>query len=205
MTVGSVGVAIACRDLGGLCVAQYAELMPADHRADNRILAALPDEEWAAVLSHARLVPLDFGEVIVEVDRPLNSVYFPISGVISALTVTTDGGSIEGVLHGSEGVASIEVAFGIPIASWRLVVQAQGEAIAVPRRASNAGHVGRSGVERWGGATSQGSWDATAVGIRRSIRTSHEWSAPRGSRPGTWPARAARSRRGCERRRVRET
>jgi len=105
--------------------------MPDAARHANRLLAALPDDEWTRLRSGAQTIPLVLGEVLCEQDTPTTAVYFPTTGAISAVTVTNEGGSVEGILAGPEGAVGIAAAAGYLRTPWRLTVQAAGAALLV--------------------------------------------------------------------------
>jgi CRP-like cAMP-binding protein len=78
-------------------------------------------------------VPVQYslGEVLWHPGDPISRVYFPTSGILSAVVVMQDGGTVEAWLTGSEGAAGLEAAFGIPRATWRMTVQADGAAMTI--------------------------------------------------------------------------
>lgn len=105
--------------------------MREDLRHSNRLLAALPEDEWDLLRPHAGEMRLDHGRILNQAGDPVQSIYFPTSGAISALSVTTEGGSVEALIAGSEGVMGVAAALDLPISPWRLTVQAAGEAITI--------------------------------------------------------------------------
>ena len=97
-------------------------------RPDNRLLAALPNEEWDLLASHVRYVDLPYHETLCEADGVVLDVWFPTSGAISCVTVLAEGGSIESNLVGREGAVGVSGAYGFPRSPWRLIVQMPGTA-----------------------------------------------------------------------------
>lgn len=100
----------------------------------NRLLGALPPEEWERLLPALSEVTLLHGDTLCEAGAMHDLIYFPTSGVISLITVMSDGNSVEGILTGLEGAAGLNAAYGLTESPWRLTVQASGTAIAISPR-----------------------------------------------------------------------
>lgn len=75
--------------------------------AGNRLLAALPHEEYARVSPHLESVHLPRGEVLYEIGDAIRHAYFPLNGLISLFSLTEDGATIEAALVGNEGVVGL--------------------------------------------------------------------------------------------------
>ncbi len=73
------------------------------------------------------------GQVLMDADSPLDQVYFPDSGVVSAVAVYADGSIIEMATIGREGCTSVQAVFGAESSSIRLLVQIPGSAAKMPR------------------------------------------------------------------------
>jgi len=73
------------------------------------------------------------GQVLIDADSSLDHVFFPDSGVISAVAVYSDGSIIEMATIGREGFASVKAVFGARKSSSRLVVQIPGSAARMSR------------------------------------------------------------------------
>jgi CRP-like cAMP-binding protein len=71
----------------------------------NTLLAGLPASLAAEVMGDGDVVPLQLKRILHEPDEPATHVYFPLSGVISLLTVLDDGSAVEIATVGSEGMA----------------------------------------------------------------------------------------------------
>ena len=78
----------------------------------NRILAALPAEEFALIAPDLQRVELTLGESLHRAGEKIEQVYFVESGFISALTMLSEGQPLEIGLIGSEGVAGVSVVLG---------------------------------------------------------------------------------------------
>jgi hypothetical protein len=68
-------------------------------------------------------------QVVMRADRPIEYVYFPVQGVVSALTVMSDGSAIEVACIGSEGLAGVSIVLGSMVATHDGIVQVKGEAL----------------------------------------------------------------------------
>lgn len=97
-----------------------------DAPPSNLVLAALPEVDRRRVEADLTSVDLVRSTVLAEVGEPLRSVTFPAGGAVSLVTATVDGGSVEAVLIGNEGLVGTWIAAGIEGAPWRTIVQAGG-------------------------------------------------------------------------------
>ena len=75
------------------------------------------------------------GQVLMDADSPLDHVFFPDSGVVSAVAVYADGSIIEMATVGREGCTGVQAVFGAENSSIRLLVQIPGGAARMPRAA----------------------------------------------------------------------
>lgn len=100
--------------------------------SSNKILGALPTEERAD-LNPLERVTLHCGMVLQEPEQEIDHVYFVEGGLVSLLSVTAEGGSIEIGVVGSEGMVGIPAVLG-GIAPYRAVVQIRGEAWRMRRK-----------------------------------------------------------------------
>jgi len=74
-------------------------------------------------------------QVLVDADSPLDHVFFPDSGVVSAVAVYADGSIIEMATIGREGCSGVQAIFGAKTSSVRLLVQIPGSAAKMSRAA----------------------------------------------------------------------
>lgn len=96
---------------------------------DNRILRLLQAEERNRLITMGRRRRVEAGEVLQESGQGIERIYFPLSGVISLLTVLSTGQSTEVASIGREGLAGLPVFLGAKIASTQTLVQVAGETI----------------------------------------------------------------------------
>jgi CRP-like cAMP-binding protein len=98
-------------------------------RPTNRLLAALPKDEYQRLLSNLEPFPLIFGEVIYEPGDLIRHVYFPTGGIISLLATVEDRATLEVGLVGWEGMVGLPAFMGVKISRNRAVVQGVGAAM----------------------------------------------------------------------------
>jgi CRP-like cAMP-binding protein len=97
--------------------------------AENRLLAALPAEEYQRLAPQLQQVPFSLGEVVYEFGGQLDYVYFPTTSIISLLYTMENGTSAEMGLTGNDGVVGIALFMGGGTMPNRAVVQSAGSAI----------------------------------------------------------------------------
>ena len=95
----------------------------------NRLLAALPKDEYREMLPGLEPFPLIFGELIYKPGALVRHVYFPTSGIISLLADVDGGGRLEVGIIGREGMAGMSVFMGVKTSPNRALVQGAGSAL----------------------------------------------------------------------------
>ena len=73
----------------------------------NRIVDALPHDARRRLISSSERVSLDVKTVLFEPGQPIDSVYFPLDGVISLVTPLHDGAIVEVATIGNEGIVGV--------------------------------------------------------------------------------------------------
>jgi len=101
-------------------------------KATNKILGAIQDTSRSDFNSLERVM-LRPGMVLQEPDQEIEFVYFIEDGLVSLLSVNSDGGTIEIGVVGSEGMVGIPVILG-GFSPYRAVVQIEGQALRMRRR-----------------------------------------------------------------------
>src|SRR5689334_12317090 len=101
---------------------------PSEFQEYNRLLAALPASDYALLQPHLKEAPLEMGAVLQDVGERVQYVYFPLSGMISLLSVMRDGKAVETTALGREGALGISFGLGSNYAFSRAVVQIAGSA-----------------------------------------------------------------------------
>jgi CRP-like cAMP-binding protein len=95
----------------------------------NRLLAALPAEEYQRLLPQMQPVTFTLGQVVYEFGGQLEFVYFPTSSIVSLLYTMENGTSAEMGLTGNDGVVGIALFMGGGTMPNRAVVQSAGDAL----------------------------------------------------------------------------
>ena len=96
---------------------------------ENRLLAALPPEDYQRLLPQLQQVSFSLGEVVYEFGGHLDYVYFPTDSIVSLLYTMENGTSAEMGLTGNDGVVGIALFMGGGTMPNRAVVQSGGAAI----------------------------------------------------------------------------
>jgi len=99
-----------------------------DFQDHNRLLAALPASDYSLLEAHLKEVPLEVGAVLQDPGERIQYVYFPLSGMISLLSVMRDGKAVETIALGREGALGGSFGVGSSYAFARAVVQIGGSA-----------------------------------------------------------------------------
>jgi len=89
----------------------------------NKILAALPTDEYERLRGLLTPVSLPLGETLYEQDSRIEYVYFVNTGVVSHVTHMEDGASVEVGLVGSEGVVGLPIVLGDDVSPNQAIVQ----------------------------------------------------------------------------------
>ncbi len=92
-------------------------------RTYNRLLNALPDEEYQALEPYLKQVDLPRGKILYEPGDLIEQVYFPERAMVSIVSLMENGATTEIGLIGNEGMVGIPVILGHPRASNRAIVQ----------------------------------------------------------------------------------
>ena len=99
--------------------------------AENRLLAALPPEDFARLRPSLVKVSFVAGDIVYDAGEHLDYVYFPTSCIISLVYTTESGITAEMGLVGNEGAVGIAVFMGGDTTSNRAVVQIGGSALKI--------------------------------------------------------------------------
>jgi hypothetical protein len=98
----------------------------------NRLLLALPPSNLKQLMPDLEHIRCDREQILMEADSSLQHVFFPDSGVVSAVAVYSDGRIIETATIGREGCTNVLAALGAKRSSVRLLVQIPGSAQKMP-------------------------------------------------------------------------
>jgi CRP-like cAMP-binding protein len=97
--------------------------------SENRLLAALPVEEYERLSPSLQDVSFSLGEVVYEFGGHLDYVYFPTTAIVSLLYTMENGTSAEMGLTGNDGVVGIALFMGGGTMPNRAIVQSAGGAL----------------------------------------------------------------------------
>ncbi|MDP9457626.1 MAG: Crp/Fnr family transcriptional regulator [Actinomycetota bacterium] len=95
----------------------------------NRLLAALPGEEFERLWPHLETVALEFEETLIEPNVPIEHVYFPIDCVTSLIATMENGQRVEVGTVGKEGMVSLPVFLGASAIPLGAFSQVPGDAV----------------------------------------------------------------------------
>lgn len=94
----------------------------------NRILAALPHEEFHRILPQLTEVRLERGEVVYITGDRIRHAYFPTSGLLSLLSSTETGSTVEVAMVGNEGLIGLPAILKNRMIPYEVTVQITTEA-----------------------------------------------------------------------------
>lgn len=101
----------------------------------NLLLAHLPEEELEHLRPHMEQVRLSHGDRIILPHVPITEIYFPLNCLLSLVTTTQDGASVESGIVGREGMSGVPVLLDAAETTMPTFVQIPGEAIRLPASA----------------------------------------------------------------------
>jgi CRP-like cAMP-binding protein len=94
----------------------------------NRLLGALPDEDYRRLQPHLEPLTMPLGWALYESGDRQAHVYFPTEGIVSLLYVMENGASAEIAVTGNEGLVGISLFMGGGSTPSRAIVQSAGHA-----------------------------------------------------------------------------
>jgi CRP-like cAMP-binding protein len=120
---------------------------------ENRLLAALPPEDFRRLQPYLEPITLVAGRVVLEEGEPVEWVIFPSTGVISLLVRLTDGRAVEASAIGREGMAGLPAFLGGTLSPLQGISQVKGTALRLTasrlRRETAPGSALRGLIERY--------------------------------------------------------
>jgi CRP-like cAMP-binding protein len=109
----------------------------------NRLLAALPEEDFERWLPQLERVAMPLGQVLHDQGRSPSHAYFPTTSLVALLSVMESGATSEIAVVGNEGMVGLGLFMGGGGTPSGAVVQSAGEGFRLPARAM-ATHFARS-------------------------------------------------------------
>lgn len=95
----------------------------------NRLLSALPPEDFARLFPYLEPVSLTAGEVLYKFDEEMRYAYFPETAVVSHLHILSEGAMTEADMVGREGMTGLSAVFNVPPPSYVSEVALSGSAL----------------------------------------------------------------------------
>ncbi|HEX8422211.1 MAG TPA: Crp/Fnr family transcriptional regulator [Pyrinomonadaceae bacterium] len=99
---------------------------------ENRILNALPQEEYERLAPHLEYIDTKHGQILYRTDQKIDYVYFPDRAMISLVSQMSDGGSVEVGIVGFEGMAGLPCVLGVDRSPHETMVQIDDGAMRMP-------------------------------------------------------------------------
>jgi CRP-like cAMP-binding protein len=95
----------------------------------NKILLAIPDNEFRSIRPHLEFLELPDHNVLHEPHQPLEFVHFLNDGLISLVVVLADGKTVEAGIVGSEGIVGIAAVAGLSRSPLQEIAQISGNGL----------------------------------------------------------------------------
>ena len=106
-------------------------LSMAKQTTGNRILAALPHEDFTNVRQYLDMVHFKQGEVVYMIGDKIQYVYFPVNGFFSLVSNTEDGSTAEIAMVGKEGMVGHPVILKHGMTHYEVSVQIATDALRI--------------------------------------------------------------------------
>jgi hypothetical protein len=97
----------------------------------NKLLLAVPQEEFRSIRSHLQFVDLPHHFSLHQPHRTVQFAHFPNEGLISLVVELKDGRSVEAGLLGNEGASGMAAILGLSRSPLREIVQIAGDGFRV--------------------------------------------------------------------------
>jgi CRP-like cAMP-binding protein len=94
----------------------------------NKLLSALPREEYARLQKHMETVHLTKGRILYHIGDPMTHVYFPLSGMVSFLSIEENGSAVEIAMVANEGMVGVPVILKSYHSPYQVMMQIPGDA-----------------------------------------------------------------------------
>jgi CRP-like cAMP-binding protein len=104
---------------------------PAGKPVRNKLLLAIPDEEFRRIRSRLQFVELPHHFVLHQPHETVRFAHFPNAGLISLVVELKDGRTVEAGLLGNEGASGMPAVLGLSRSPLREIVQIAGDGFRV--------------------------------------------------------------------------
>lgn len=106
--------------------------MNTGHTSGNQLLDSLDQDERERLLKGSELEEMAVRRLLIQPGKPIDRVFFPVSGLVSLVTPMLDGGAFEMVTVGREGVVGVPAALNHDgVSHVRAIARVSGQAISV--------------------------------------------------------------------------
>ena len=95
----------------------------------SRLLAALPRDEYARLQRHLEPVHLPKGKTLYHVGDSMRYAYFMLGGMVSYLSITEEGSTVEVAMVGDEGMVGVPVILKGFNSPYQVLMQLPGNAM----------------------------------------------------------------------------
>jgi CRP-like cAMP-binding protein len=89
----------------------------------NRLLSSLSGSEYPRLLPRLKMVHLPKGKIIYDQGDQVSNAYFPLEGMLSLLSITEDGSTVEVAMVGNEGLVGLPLILRADRMPFRVMVQ----------------------------------------------------------------------------------
>lgn len=104
---------------------------PAGKPVRNKLLLAIPDEEFRKVRSRLQFIDLPHHFILHQPHQTVRYAHFPNEGLISLVVELKDGRTVEAGLLGNEGASGMPAVLGLSRSPLREIVQIAGDGFRV--------------------------------------------------------------------------
>jgi CRP-like cAMP-binding protein len=118
--------------LSKLAIVQPGERTnPAGKPVRNKLLLAIPDQEFRKIRSRLQFIELPHHLTLHQPHETVRFAHFPNAGLISLVVELKDGRTVEAGLLGNEGASGMPAVLGLSRSPLREIVQIEGDAFRV--------------------------------------------------------------------------
>ena len=122
---------MSSRSSGRTVAAKQADGRPFPASSQNEILAKVTSAELAILMEHASEVSFPIRVQLFDAGDTIESVYFPLTGMVSLVIVLENGPTIEAMTVGKEGFVGAPLLNDVTTARYRGICQIQGDFLAI--------------------------------------------------------------------------
>ncbi|SEP20784.1 Crp/Fnr family transcriptional regulator [Nitrosovibrio sp. Nv6] len=102
-------------------------MFPQHSPKQNKILAALPAEDYGRLFAYLEFISLPLGQIIHEPGSSITHAYFPTTSTVAPLYGVENGASVQLSIIGNEGLTGISSLLGSGSTPTGVVVQSAGD------------------------------------------------------------------------------